>query len=335
MSKSNRFCKPPDRVGYCAPTYGNKLGDCRAGNSGWLRIGTHSIQTFEDCARWCATSCERCNFVSYSEHPDRRSCEWHHSCELNEDRLRWAYIGTSFCTRQVQLALMPPPPPPPPPLPAGAALGYCALMGADTGDCDHDDQGSWPDVETFAGCVERCRGCAGCRFVSALVGSNGSMLASVLPAEGRRRRHKVKNRRRHAPHWSACRWYRHCDMSDLRQTPPTREEQYVSLKVKSGESREMAHALRPSQRPSQPQPTVRLALATLAMRKLDWRRTGGYDISCAMMQWCQNARRLQRALPSSWVTEVLVMDSGSETTPRAAQMLGLQPLRPLRPLRPL
>ena len=55
---------------------------------------------------------------------------------------------------------------------------------------------------------------------------------------------------------------------------------------------------------------VRLAIVTLASHPQKFAASkvrGGYEVACALAQWCQNARRLQSVLPSQWEVDRLVL----------------------------
>lgn len=111
-------------------------------------------------------------------------------------------------------------------------------------------------------------------------------------------------KRLHAPFWAQCRWYRRCDMADLRQTAG--EMSYVTAEVKTSVPPPASPAPAP---PGSPR-SLRVALATVAARACNGKGTCpryGYDIKCSMLQWGQSARRLQQALPAGWMVRIVVL----------------------------
>lgn len=326
--------------GYCAITTLD-LGDCQNGMRGAFRLGDHRVYTLDECAAHCKATCARCNFVSYSQ--IEGECAWHHECP----QPRWAHV--IFVTRQVRLlpsanassgstdlalALMPPPPPtarlPPPSLAAGMRPGYCAVMSGRVGDCARDDQGAFSEARTVEECMAYCLECASCRYVSmdltslrTRIASNGmtGSLGDAIQPQGRPR----WVRREHAPFWWPCRWYRRCDLYDLRQTAHVHDS-YVTwerpaspLPAVMPSNQAVTASVQSSAQPSPAQqssaatnapPTrpIRLALVTLAARapKLSY----GYDVKCALMQWCLSARRLEAALGAAFHVTRHVLTSG-------------------------
>ena len=251
-------------------------------------------------------------------------------------------MGNTYCTRQVRVdqlhAQDPPPPPPPLPLaPFGLSLasasgggssesvGYCSLMGKGLGDCDHDSQGSFLGAHTLDECAAECRRCAGCHYLSVKFGGaamarseNSSSNATAAP--------RMKPRV-HPPHWWPCRWYRWCDLSDLRQTARDAEGRYLTMQM-NPQKAPLARAAPPralraeslhhegwGAAPPEGEGgvhvnstrAIRLALVTLAVQHKD-----GYDMTCALLQWCQNARRLERVLPRHWHVARLVIGTGND-----------------------
>ena len=73
-------------MGYCAAT--TDEGDCSRGSKGSWNSTRYGITDLAGCAARCATSCERCKYVSFSRaHED---CSWFAECDLHELRMRWA-----------------------------------------------------------------------------------------------------------------------------------------------------------------------------------------------------------------------------------------------------
>ena len=300
-------------IGHCGTT--DVGGDCAVGGErGSWDTGAIGVRTLSGCARHCEQHCSRCNFVSFNLR--NRDCSWYTTCP----RLMRTFGGRAYTSKQVRSTVAAPPPPPPQwMVPAGAAKGYCSLMGPGLGDCERDDQGSWPGVRTPDECIARCASCRRCRFVS-------FTLANATEGSVDRGGSAV---RKHPPYWWRCRWYRHCRRSDLRRSPPGSEPwQYSTVRP----SRSMRSVGAPSAA-SEPiaagaagalgtSPTAgALSLGLVTLLELRGARTAeqpsGYGrlrsgsrgaraaageptAVGGMVQWCQNARRLAELLPATW-----------------------------------
>ena len=291
-------------VGYCAITEGK--GDCAHGTSGsWPLSSLGGKHDLAACVSFCKERCARCNFISFSDAPGHEECSWYAQCGSH---LLQAHGGNTYRTRQVRsVASTPPPPPSPPPaqeIPKSASPGYCALMGPDLGSCDWDEQGSWHGVRSAHECVARCAQCSRCRFVS-------MTLEPVAEEDGPHWRGR-RSGDHHAPHWWRCRWYTSCDLTDLRQTPAGAPG-YVTVAAAGNASGPVALPMARigASTLRRGKAALRLAIATIARRSTATLR-GGYDVQCAMLQWCQNARRLQASLPPGrWnVTRLLIGTAG-------------------------
>ena len=283
-----------DVIGVCSPLSGHPLATegCSDSTTGrWSNVAS-----IEQCTEYC-TRCPRCRYVSFTTKTTLPSCLWHHTC----DTLRWSDMGNRYISRQVRAMphfIVPPPPPPHQSvstIEGTVRSGYCSLMGLSVGDCDADEQGSWAGSLTAADCVSRCRGCRGCHFLSMRLSSPS--LAADEATE--------RARRPHSPAWWRCRWYRTCDLDDLRQTPMSAlHGSYVTMAVRPV-ARPANDAERPHTWRRRGHGALRLAFVTLAANAP--RLRFGYSVKCALMQWCQSVRRVQRSLPSSWSVDRLVI----------------------------
>jgi hypothetical protein len=284
-------------VGHCGVT--DVGGDCAKGDQGaWdaARIGATSL---DQCAAHCLASCPRCAYVSF--HAGHKDCSWYSSCP----KLHYSFGGNAYRSRQVRTLTSHQPPPPPPPawvVPHSAAPGFCALMGPGLGDCSRDEQGSWPGVRSPAECVHRCRSCERCRFVSF---TPANATEGVADRSG--------GLRRHPPYWWRCRWFAHCDMHDLRRSPPPTEPwQYATRRVKHEPLAPSVAA--PAAAPSPSALAVTTLLEARPRRpeygKQTGRALGEYGTyGGALVQWCQNARRLGRLLPAHWRAATAIFSS--------------------------
>ena len=194
-------------------------------------------------------------------------------------------------------------------------------MGLSLGDCAVDEQGSWPGALTVTDCISHCQQCARCNYLSLRLSH-----PSFAEEES-----KLRAKRAHAPAWWRCRWYHACDMDDLRQTPVSQRGGYVTIKAKqNGSIAEGVHSDHPQGGVGEEGVGgfagggrgvggdvrggggVKLAIATVAMDAP--RLKFGYSVKCALLQWCQSARRLQRVLPASWRVQRLVIGSEKEAS---------------------
>ena len=55
---------------------------------------------------------------------------------------------------------------------ANASVGVCDAA-PDASDCEHGRAGTFPGSPDHTGCIEQCRRCARCRFVSIAAGPRG------------------------------------------------------------------------------------------------------------------------------------------------------------------
>ena len=300
--------------GHCGVT--EVGGDCARDSRGSWDAKRHGITDIALCARHCKSRCARCNFVSW--HAARGDCSWYASCP----RRSYAFGGSEYETVQVRPAPSAPPPPPPAhAAPLASAPGYCSLMSASLGFCEVSDQGSWAGVRSPAECVERCASCRRCRFVSFTLAN--ATESSVHDQSG--------ERHGHPPSWWRCRWFRHCDLADLRSTPAGAQPWQHYVTVSAAASNDLT-GVRRRRRPSftsapppppPPSPPITLAIATLLEATAGARRPGvaaldesvtsaesaRIPIEGAMVQWCQNVGRLARALPSHFQVEALLMSA--------------------------
>ena len=272
--------------------------------------------TLEACAAYCLSHCLRCAFVSFHRRND--DCSWYTRC----DTLLWQFKGQEYRTLQVRPVFASPPPPPPQwETPVGARVGYCALMGPDEGDCDNGEQGSWPLVVSPSQCIAQCASCSRCHYISIST-------SPVLPRNQARMGQGLGVPP--LPHWWRCRWYTSCDMDDLRQTPPSHSA-FVSLEappplhtapiaLTTSPAAGLVTLSSPSHAPPVTSTTtstttgrsaLRVAIATVFGVSSKWRKTGGGDPTCALLQWCQNVRRLEAALPPMWDVRRLVLTRSS------------------------
>jgi hypothetical protein len=146
------------------------------------------------------------------------------------------------------------------------------------GNCWRDDKGEIAGCESndaACSCIEQCKACARCRFVSSRV-------------------------RRARNNFTQCLWYTECDTSDLRTNAgPRSSGDWRTVRVRDG----AAPAPLPPSLGDSVQP-LRLAIATLAFGKAD--KTS----HCGLVGWCQGARRFRRAVPRQWTTTLLVLTHG-------------------------
>lgn len=202
-------------------------------------------------------------------------------------------------------------------------------MGLDLGDCAVDEQGSWPGALNVTQCISRCAQCARCNYLSMRLSH-----PSLADEES-----KLRAKRMHAPAWWRCRWYHACDMDDLRQTPASSRGGYITIKAMQTSTTEsrapvaiiakqgdlggggVETALGGSLGVGEGRGVgggveggggVKLALVTVATNAP--RLKFGYSVKCALLQWCQSARRLQRVLPASWRVRRLVIGSLKEAS---------------------
>jgi hypothetical protein len=343
------LAKYPTERGYCATTDANAPGDCTADDKGLIDVVAHQIHNLAACIHHCKTQCSRCNFVSWARlNEDTNECSWYHRCP----RLHWLY-GGQFVTVKVRAeprdaaALALPPPPPPAQLaPSGSNPGYCSLMDPSLGSCDADDQGSWAETLSAEQCVARCAGCANCNYVSVSLAAQNdasnpfreetprTSTTSAVPGATPARRVPTST---HAPYWWRCRWYRACDLADLRQTGDAGG--YVTLAVKGSlGSLAAAVAITPpqtthaaedkgtegkgteartpqlSRAPASagPRALPQLGVVTVAARG-GARVKFGYDVRCALTQWCLSVMRLEAALPAWRVRRLVIVALGQST----------------------
>ena len=277
--------------GYCAVTEG--AGDCERGSSGsWQRMAT-----LEACAARCAR-CARCRFVSFSRALD--DCSWYTSCT---PPLLTRPHG--FSTIRVPAGRPPILQPPPwrsasaPPHDGRASTqlprGYCSMTVA-AGDCLLGELGTIDGVRSLEQCRLRCMQCARCAVIS----------------------------------WSHvnrdCSWYAACELSDLRR-PPRDAPDYVSERMRS----EPLPLPRPPTASSHPTPKRSLAIVTLAVPPPNNKpaattstaasstsassraasASSPWDhvaVGCALLQWCERASLLGRAVRSTgWTASLLLL----------------------------
>lgn len=102
-----------------------------------------------------------------------------------------------------------------------------------------------------------------------------------------------------------CSWYSRCDAHDLRR-PPRNAPDYITVVVRPGgpimNATDLPGKARGESRGDRP---VRLALATLSL---------GPFLS-ALVQWCEGADRLRRALPSHWRVQTVILGGTSQLDP--------------------
>ena len=145
------------------------------------------------------------------------------------------------------------------------------------GSCTHDDSGFMimnDTVATLEQCIAQCHDCVRCRYVS--------FAASV----------------------SACIWYAHCDLDDLRfwwphvpRQPPLEShgqliDDFQTVRVRQHIPAVAQEANRTSDL------NVRLAIATMAL---------GNGHSCGLVGWCAGAARLKRVLERAGVYSVSIV----------------------------
>ena len=334
-----------DAVGHCGVT--SDAGDCAHGSKGSWAAGQVNVHNLHACAEYARAHCPRARFVSFeSSHAD---CSWYNECL----RLQWQHGGLLYRSMQIRPSLPPAAASPPPPqllgAPGNASVGYCSLMDSGLGDCELTDQGAWPGVTDWRKCQARCRRCQNCHFVSFTLSRE-----PALPSA---------EQQHHAPYWWPCRWYARCDLEDLRQRPAS-SEPYLTTRVlpvrrltrprraakatgvaaaaePAGSSAEgsvanpadaassAASAAAASTGASRARP-IHLGLVTLGAHDPNYLVYGGVDMRCAMAQWCQNARRLTRALPSSWRVDQLALGSPGLIDDLAASA-GCSELKAVRP----
>lgn len=355
-SEARAFDKLHKEQGYCAVVDLNQPGDCRKDSQGFFDVVPLGLFDVHSCVAHCLSQCERCNYVSWSISLTTHECRWYSLCP----RVRWANVQRQFTTVQVRapdapaVALPPPPPPPALAVPAGSQPGYCSLMDPAYGSCELDEQGSFSDANTPEKCFARCGSCANCHYVSVSLAGNDSAtfyrearLSGSGSAARHRRRRAEQPAPTHAPHWWRCRWYRICNMDDLRQTADV--EGYVTIPVKPGPvaamilSLESAAPTTASSMPSsaaareaareaasQASHALAVAAATHAAERLAQRQAHpllgivtvaararhlkfGYDVRCALAQWCLSALRLEAALPTWRVRRLVLVPRGQST----------------------
>ena len=371
------LAKYPTERGYCETPDANAPGNCTADDKGLFDVVAHQIHNLAACIHHCKTQCSRCNFVSWARlNEDTNECSWYHRCP----RLHWLY-GGQFVTVKVRAeprdaaALALPPPPPPAQLaPSGSKPGYCSLMDPSLGSCDADDQGSWAETLSAEQCVARCAGCANCNYVSVSLAAQHDArtpfreethrtgTTSAVTGDTSARRAPMSA---HAPYWWRCRWYRACDLADLRQTGDA--EGYVTLAVKGPlGSTAAAASITPPQTPDEtthatedkedkgaeskgaeartpqlrrapssagPRALPQLGVVTVAARggtRVKW----GYDVRCALTQWCLSVMRLEAALPAWRVRRLVIVALGQSTAwLNSSAGCALEPVTPAPRLR--
>lgn len=259
--------------------------------------------------------------------------------------------GKSYRSTQVRSVISMPPPPPEWVAPTGATEGYCELQGPGLGDCEVGDQGSWPGVSTPAECIARCGGCARCRFVSFTL---ANATEGTVDREGGLRVRKGKARRRYPPYWWRCRWYHHCDLDDLRRSPPAGEPwQYVTLRpprsygphTTQGSRSSAARASQPRHHATWAEPDGQSSLSLAVATTFELRFSGAAPVADdfvasrehtgGFVQWCQNARRLQGLLPPSWRMDQLVISTLRDAHTHLARLAGCTKIKHRRVSREL
>ena len=270
-------------TGHCGATDVTNECKCTMLSGSWS-ARQHGIESLDACAARCAR-CPCCNYVAFSE--TSNDCSWYQACDRPGQLV---FKGHTYTTRQVRIVASSQPPPPP----AFAALegstpGFCALMGSGLGDCARDDQGSFmPLVSAPADCIARCSTCPRCAVVSFSV-DNGTQAGGV------QRKHGTSH---NPPHLWACRWFAKCDMGDLLPSLP-HANSYFSLRLKSAPGKREAALV--AARHTKPQrPMLHLAIAGLVfgdgtVSTPPWTRPVSI---CLIAQWCENAARFARLLPS-------------------------------------
>ena len=247
----------------------------------------HGIRSLDACAAKCE-SCPCCNYVAFSKESD--DCSWYQACDRPGQLV---YQGHTYTMLQVRtVASSPPPPPPAFATLKGSTPGYCALMGSGLGDCARDSQGSFPfpQVSSPADCAARCETCPRCAVVSFSLG-NGTQAGGVQRKQGTSQ---------NPPHLWSCRWFARCDLDDLLPSLP-HANSYFSLRIKSAPAKREAAAVasRRAKRALQ-RPTLHLAIAGLVFgdgtfHTTKWTKPVSI---CYISQWCENAARFSRLLPS-------------------------------------
>ena len=333
--------------GHCGVTSGE--GNCSRGAGA---SGSWELPSLAACKERCG-HCDSCNFVSW--HGGRRDCSWYSACL----RASFAYGGRAYRTLQVRAVTQLTPPPPPPPAfaaPDASGAGYCSLQSPGLGDCERGEQGSWAGVRTPAECIARCGTCARCRFVS-------FTLANVTEGE-----HDMSGQpHKHPPYFWRCRWYRHCDMGDLRRSPPasssTTPRQYVTVardgsgsgggssggggRGGGGSSDTAPGGDKSIGRHDEAGAPHRMSIAVTVLLEAQstigrgvthgstlWEATSattadGMVIAAegGMVQWCQNVARLANALPAHWRVDQLVLSEMVGLDTRLHASAGCQHLR--------
>ena len=284
-------------------------GDCarepRGDLSGSWSAKKYRIASLGECVARCQ-NCTVCHWVAFSQEND--DCSWYRRCDQAG---QLAFGGETYQSVQVRAveALSPPPTLAHAQFATRGKPGYCALMDSALGSCDHDDQGSWPDVNHPQKCIQQCRACARCRFISTTLHAyaNGSAVPMI---------------RGDKMHWWACRWFAHCSLDRLLRPPPHAGE-YVSFRVdRHNRTNQKARAgalvhtavsgteeLGSLPRPcGELRPTLQLAVATLLFPP---EGAGNMDVwsgwMCVLLQWIQNANRLMERLPCDWMAEMVVL----------------------------
>ena len=291
-------------TGHCGITKSGQ-GDCTQGATGSWVASRHHITSAEQCAQLCVDRCAQCNYVSFAPRIDRLGninkqgddCSWYHACPLP---LQQSFKGAGHVTLQVRAV------PPSPPIarrlpPKGSTPGYCSLMGPTEGDCGTDDQGSFAVSEPEE-CLRRCSLCQRCRYVSvSLAEDYGDDNAT---------------RWGHPPHWWSCRWWFECDMDDLRRSPPLhagyatlRADRLIGMSVSPlsvSPAVEAAPALGGSTGKRLGR-LPRLAVTTLVEVDSGSGSGSSWQLACALVQWCQNARRLKALLVDRYEVRLVVL----------------------------
>ena len=165
--------------------------DCERGLWGAWELKRSNIPDLRGCVQRCL-GCANCHYVTFSDFQEESDCRWYRFCDMQRlqnfgQEGRGGYLSLPvrssprLRSRAARLAALAPPPTgvgtpstqsAVAPLSQPDVSGFCFPQDrVRAAACEAGRQvGRWQGISTFSGCVEKCKACKACRFVSYAAG---------------------------------------------------------------------------------------------------------------------------------------------------------------------